>query len=37
MADRQKTVSNSIGGDIILESSFEWSSTGFGDGTKYYF
>ena len=28
MVDRQKTVNNSRGGDIILETSFEWSSIG---------
>ena len=34
MVDRQKTESNSRGGDIKLEISFEWSSTGVGVGTQ---
>ena len=30
MVDRQKTGSNSRGGDIKLETSFEWSAAGIG-------
>ena len=37
MVDRQKTESNSRGGDIKLETSFEWSSTGVGVGTNIIF
>ena len=36
MVDRQKTESNSTGGDIKLETSFEWSSTGIGVGTNFF-
>ena len=37
MVDRQKRVSNSRGGDIKLETSFEWSSIGVGVGTNIIF
>ena len=37
MVDRQKTESNSRGGDIKLETSFEWSSIGVGVGTNIIF
>ena len=37
MADRQKTASNCRGGDIKLETSFEWSSTVVGVGTNIIF
>ena len=37
MVDRQKTESNSRGGDIKLVTSFKWSSTGVGVGTNIIF
>ena len=37
MVDRQKIESNSRRGDIKLETSFDWSSTGVSVGTNIIF